>query len=179
MSDAAIFAQEAHGDQKYGDDPYSVHLFDVMGIALSINDKILHPAFIGDVAWLHDVVEDTDVTLDDLEEAFGLNVASAVALVTDPEGASRKEKKAALNERLSSLDVSRIDHRAALLVKAADRVANVRSSKELILKGDAKEKKKGEKFLRMYRDEHAAFRKAAFREGLSDRLWAELDEAMA
>jgi (p)ppGpp synthase/HD superfamily hydrolase len=171
MIDAAMqFAIEAHGDQKYGVHPYTYHLYAVHRVALSINtaDGILSPSFVSDVAWLHDVVEDTDATVDELEKEFGRDRASAVALVTDPEGASRKERKAELHMRLSSLDVTRIDHRAALLVKLADRLSNVRASKA--------EGKDG--LLKMYRVEHHAFRRATYRAGLWEDVWAELDGLM-
>jgi (p)ppGpp synthase/HD superfamily hydrolase len=168
---AREFAVEAHGEQMYGEHPYSIHLFEVVQISLQIcnRDGVLHRSFVADVAWLHDVVEDTDATVDELAEEFGRDRASAVALLTDPEGGSRKEKKAELHRRLSTLDVSRVDHRAALLVKAADRLANARAS-------NAEGK---DRLVKMYRVEHPEFRAAVYRAGLCDELWAELDELLA
>jgi (p)ppGpp synthase/HD superfamily hydrolase len=169
--DARDFAIEAHGDQMYGEVPYTIHLYDVQQLALQINDqdRILHRSFVSDVSWLHDVVEDTDVTVGELERKFGQDRGRAVALVTDPEGyTTRKARKDVLHVRLSSLDVFRVDHRAALLVKLADRLSNGRASNA--------EGKDG--LLKMYRREHPAFRRAAYRAGLWEDAWAELDGLM-
>ena len=56
----------------------------------------------------------------------------------------------------------------ALVVKAADRLANVRAC--------IADRKRD--LLDVYRDEQEAFRRAAFRPGLCDALWTELDAAL-
>ena len=92
--------------------------------------------------------------------------------LTDPPGyPNRRARKAALHKTLSSLEYPNggVAERMALLVKVADRVANVRSCVRDGLDG----------LLKMYRKEHAAFRDAARREGLADDLWRGLDEALA
>lgn len=161
MTDPRQYAIRAHGSQKYGNEPYVVHLDEVAEIVGS-------EPFASTVAYLHDVLEDTEVTRNELAEAFGRDVAEAVSYVTDPGGRNRKERKAELNRRLAALDPRELPARAALVVKAGDRLANVRRCAE---GGDSK--------LRMYRREHEAFRAACHRPGLCEAIWTELDELLA
>ncbi len=157
-TNARDFAVTAHGEQKYGTGPYVVHLDEVAKIVSSIDAT--EPARA--VAYLHDVLEDTSVTAEAIEEAFGAFVRRCVEIVTDPPGATRKERKALLHERLKAVSES---HHLALLVKAADRLANVRSSA-----------RDNPGLLAMYRREHAAFKDAAFRPGLCEELWVEMEQ---
>ncbi len=149
---ARAFAIRAHGDQRYGTYSYSYHLDAVA--------EILEP--FGQAAkvvgYLHDVVEDTSTPLNEIREQFGDLVARCVALVTDSPGSNRAERKLATNAKLLKVDG---DERLALIVKAADRLANVRMS--ALSANDEK--------LNMYRNEHPAFRAAAYRMGLCDGLW--------
>ncbi|MEZ4382979.1 MAG: HD domain-containing protein [Nannocystaceae bacterium] len=158
---ARSFAIAAHGDQRYGEHPYAVHLAAVVAIAEAVGGG---EATIVAVAWLHDVLEDTDATEAALRERFGDEVAAAVALLTDPEGADRRARKAALHRRLADLDHGDAAARAALLVKAADRLANARASQQ-----------GSPRLLAMYRGEHPEFRRSVHRPGLCDAIWAELD----
>jgi (p)ppGpp synthase/HD superfamily hydrolase len=154
---ARDFAATAHGEQKYGTAPYVVHLDEVARIVSSVDPHEDAAA----VAYLHDVLEDTSVTAETVEGNFGTFVRLCVEIVTDPPGATRKERKALLHERLKAVPES---HYLALIVKAADRLANVRSSA-----------RDNPGLLSMYRKEHAAFKDAAFRPGLCDELWAEME----
>ena len=64
---ARAFAVAAHGDQRYGSDPYVVHLSAVRQVLEDFG-------YDGDfalAAWLHDTVEDTEVTVVQLEREFG------------------------------------------------------------------------------------------------------------
>lgn len=156
------FAIKAHGDQRYGDRPYAVHLDAVAELVRTVDPSWDALA----VAYLHDVVEDTEVTVQDVRVAFGSRVAGAVVGLTDPEGyANRKARKAELHRRLATLDPCAPVPRLTLLVKAADRLANLASSKA--------EGKAG--LLKMYQREHEAFRAAAYRPGLCDDIWAQID----
>jgi (p)ppGpp synthase/HD superfamily hydrolase len=156
-TEARAFAVAAHGDQKYGTAPYVVHLDQVATIVSGVDGG--GPALA--VAYLHDVLEDTDVTPDAVEESFGPFVRRCVEIVTDPPGNSRKERKRLLHERLKGVPES---HALALIVKAADRLANVRTSA-----------RDNPRLLAMYKEEHPAFRDAAFRPGLCDDLWTEME----
>lgn len=71
---AIEFARIAHGDQKYGGQDYLCHL---LRVALQCKSD-----FTRRCAILHDVVEDTPVTLDEIKDKFGLDVAYVVGLLT-------------------------------------------------------------------------------------------------
>lgn len=153
---ARSFAVHAHGDQRYGRHPYSHHLDAVAELARPYGDEAEA------VAYLHDVKEDVEgVTLAHLREPFGEDVAEAVDLLSDPPGATRKERKAQAYARLAETT-----NRLALIVKPCDRLANMRAC---LADGNAR-------LLEVYRSEHSAFRAAAYRVGLCDEIWRELDE---
>jgi (p)ppGpp synthase/HD superfamily hydrolase len=159
LKHARAFAVAAHGDQMYGDQPYVVHLD-----AVALLGAFGEPAQIA--GYLHDVVEDTAVPLDKVREEFGDRVANWVALVTDEKGVNRKERKARTNAKLAAISG---ENEMALVIKAADRLANLRASQA----GGA-----GSKF-DMYRREHAAFREAVYRAGLCDTLWEEMGRILS
>jgi (p)ppGpp synthase/HD superfamily hydrolase len=115
------------------------------------------------IGYLHDVAEDTNVPLDALRLEFGDLVADCVAVVTDSAGANRIERKQRTNAKLAKIAG---ETELALIVKAADRLANLQMS----ARGG-----RGSK-LAMYREEHADFCLAAYRPGLCDDLWRAMDE---
>lgn len=161
---ARAFAVQAHGDQRYGDEPYVVHLDEVAAI---VRSAALDDAELLVMAYLHDVVEDTDVTRDQVAEAFGDGVMQCVDLLTDSPGRNRKERKAATYARLAAVEPG--PRSRALVVKVADRLANVRRC----VRDDNRS------LLAMYRKEHATFRAAAHRDGVAPQWWSELDRALA
>ena len=122
-ADARAFAIDAHGGQRYGEHPYVVHLDEVVAI--------LHAFVVAPgpellvIGYLHDVVEDTPVTLTQVGQRFGEGVARCVDLLTDAPGRNRKERKAATYARLAEVPPDAPEGRA-LVVKAADRLANAR-----------------------------------------------------
>lgn len=80
---AAAFAKAAHESidqrRKYTNEPYIVHPQAVAGLVESVTtDEVMIAA-----AWLHDVVEDTSVTIEEVEADFGQDVASLVDDLTD------------------------------------------------------------------------------------------------
>lgn len=72
-------------------------------------------------AVLHDTVEDTDVTLDELKAVFGERVASLVGEVTDDKSLPKQQRK--------DLQVQHAAHasRGAQIIKLADKTSNVRA----------------------------------------------------
>lgn len=102
---AMMFAREVHKDQvrKYTGNPYVDHLAEVAGIAMSAGWRypVPHPDKFMAVCWLHDCIEDQNVTWDDLVVEFDGRVADAVLLLSDLEKGNRAERKAASRERLS------------------------------------------------------------------------------
>jgi guanosine-3',5'-bis(diphosphate) 3'-pyrophosphohydrolase len=160
LDQARSFAVAAHGEQKYGDHPYSYHLDAVAAIAAPYGETAAV------VAYLHDTVEDTRATLGDIDVQFGSVVAGCVALLTDEPGANRKERKAKTYAKLAEVSGPA---ELALLVKVADRLANVRSC---VLDRKAS-------LWDLYRSEQPAFRQAAYRPGLCESLWVELDSLLS
>lgn len=79
---AKRFAVGAHGAQQYGDKPYSYHLEQVVAnVKLRMKGSPDLSVYVA-VAWLHDVLEDTEVTFQELVDEFGLGIAFAVSDLT-------------------------------------------------------------------------------------------------
>jgi guanosine-3',5'-bis(diphosphate) 3'-pyrophosphohydrolase len=154
---ARQFALTAHVDQTYGQHPYAYHLDAVVQWLVPFGDDAQIAGY------LHDTVEDTETTLSDITANFGAHIAECVALVTDETGSNRKERKLKTNAKLAATANS-----LALIVKAADRLANLCESSLDPSTGK----------LEMYCREHDAFRAAAFRAGLCDDLWARMDHLL-
>lgn len=152
---ARDFALEAHRDQKYGEHPYVYHLDAVAEILAPFGDAAQI------VAYLHDTVEDTETSIDDITEQFGAEVAGCIVLLTDEAGADRSERKVKTNAKLAATSNS-----LALTVKTADRLANIRESAHNPSSGK----------LDIFRQEHESFKAAAYRPGICDELWAAIDD---
>ena len=95
LQEAIKFATEAHGDQKrkYTGEPYITHPIAVMEIVR----EVPHTEEMLIAAVLHDTVEDTPVTIEDIKTKFGTKVAELVDGLTDvsrPEDGNRKTRKA-------------------------------------------------------------------------------------
>ena len=121
---AYVYAMKAHGDQKRASgDPYFSHPLEVAGI---LTDLHLDDATIA-TALLHDVVEDTNTTLAEIERLFGAEIAGLVEGLTKIRRLDLISREAAQAENLRKflLAVSR-DVRV-LLVKLADRLHNMRT----------------------------------------------------
>jgi guanosine-3',5'-bis(diphosphate) 3'-pyrophosphohydrolase len=103
--DAMMVAREVHKDQrrKYTNNPYVDHLAEVAGIAMSVGWRIpsIHPDKFMAVCWLHDCVEDQGVSLTDIEQRFGFDVAVGVSGLSDIEEGNRATRKRLSRERLS------------------------------------------------------------------------------
>lgn len=126
---AVEFALRHHGDQRRPTGaPYLEHLLEaleflVRGAGVTDPDVLC-------AAVLHDVVEDTACTVDDVRAAFGARVANLVDWVTIPEREDGADRKAAKESYLESLRGAPDD---AVLVKLADRASNVQTLRNLSL----------------------------------------------
>lgn len=114
---ARQIAQVAHKDQLYGTQPYMVHIEDVVRRVKQITQD---PEIIC-AAYLHDTVEDTEVTVADIRKMFGNNVAEMVWAVTGI-GGDREAKMADAIEKIARTP-------GADFVKSADRLSNAAASK--------------------------------------------------
>lgn len=96
---AMIFAREAHAGQRrrYTNNPYTDHLAEVAGIVATVDSR---PETIA-TAWLHDVMEDCGVGVEDIYDPFGLPVAEGVQWLSDIEQGNRTQRKALSRDRLS------------------------------------------------------------------------------
>jgi GTP diphosphokinase / guanosine-3',5'-bis(diphosphate) 3'-diphosphatase len=108
--EAMMFAREVHKDQrrKYTYNPYTDHLAEVAGIVAAAGVDVAGPfdAVHGRevaiaVAWLHDCVEDQNISLQEIEDRFGVLVAIGVSGLSDLEKGNRAERKAAGRARLA------------------------------------------------------------------------------
>lgn len=116
-------ADEWHGEQKYGDQPYvDSHIKDVYDLVLSkVKDsQVGYRNLCLTVAILHDALEDTEAKSSEIAQLFGVPACLAIECLTDPKGSNRKERKRKSYYRIRSNDVT-------ILVKVADRLANMRN----------------------------------------------------
>jgi len=121
LIDALAFAAHKHRRQRRKDleaSPYINHpialahvLCDEAGVT---NAKVLAAAI------LHDTIEDTETTYEELRERFGATVAGVVREVSDDKSLSKAERKRLQIEHAEQLS------RRARLVKLADKICNVR-----------------------------------------------------
>jgi (p)ppGpp synthase/HD superfamily hydrolase len=126
---AVEFALRYHGDQtRPTGAPYAEHLLEALEVLVR-GAGVTDPAIL-QAAVLHDVVEDTPATIDDVRQAFGDRVAELVGWVTKPEPGEGADRTAAKEAYLSRLQDAPDD---AVLVKLADRVSNVQTLRNLRL----------------------------------------------
>ncbi|MEO5335958.1 MAG: bifunctional (p)ppGpp synthetase/guanosine-3',5'-bis(diphosphate) 3'-pyrophosphohydrolase [Magnetospirillum sp. WYHS-4] len=123
LNRAYVFAMKAHGSQvRASGDPYFSHPLEVAGILLNYR---LDTASIV-TALLHDVIEDTHATYDEIEKHFGAEVARLVDGVTKLTRIElQSDNKQAENFRKLLLAMS--EDIRVLLVKLADRLHNMRT----------------------------------------------------
>lgn len=124
IENAKLYATKMHNAsgklQKYSDDPYIVH---PAAVARLISMVTFNRYMIA-AAWLHDVVEDTVATNEDIEKLFGSEVAALVEMVTDvsqPEDGNRAVRKA------KDLEHLKLANCEAQTIKYADILVNSRS----------------------------------------------------
>lgn len=139
--------------QLYGNVPYTHHLDQADRVLLRFDEERL---VLRTAIWLHDVVEDTDVKLRDIEENFGEDVALLVGAVTSEEGPNRRTRNALTYPKIRATGPD------AVRIKLADRIANVEN---------------GGGSVTMYAREYPDFRHALFNsiDTLNLPMWSHLD----
>lgn len=158
--EAMQFAKKKHNGQMYGSLlPYTAHLEDVYDLACEYKLS----AEIQAAAWLHDILEDTNVSPVELRIFFGYYIAGLVDGVTNRPGFNRDAR---LKETLPRIRASR----DTVALKLCDRIANARACR----RGDRS-------LFRMYQTEYPMLREALYREDdgeTIEAMWAELDALM-
>jgi GTP pyrophosphokinase len=123
LRSAFEFAREAHRPQRRkSGEPYIIHPVCVARIVAEELELGADPVI---AAFLHDVVEDTDYSIDDIRERFGDDVAFLVGVVTKEKKDKYVQSKQVDNYR-QILASMQYDVRA-LLIKLADRLHNMRT----------------------------------------------------
>jgi len=116
---AKKLAHEKHKNQKRKDGvtPYSDHLEGVVNRLknLGVTDKNVLTA-----AWMHDIIEDTDVTFDQINEKFGREIAVIILSLTKDKSVAKKDIE---QQYVTQLKNASID---AKLIKLCDISANLK-----------------------------------------------------
>ncbi len=167
ISEIQEFALRAHGDQRYGDHPYRVHLEHVVEVlqrfgyaAADPLDPLLLSHRLVAAAWLHDVLEDTPTTYAELERVVGPEITALVDAVTKAPG-SRQDSLLASWAKICA-------HPDAVTLKLADRIANVEASR-----------RSSPRLLAMYQREWEGFHATLRRAGGDPAMWAHLGHLLA
>ncbi|URW75922.1 bifunctional (p)ppGpp synthetase/guanosine-3',5'-bis(diphosphate) 3'-pyrophosphohydrolase [Sphingomonas donggukensis] len=124
LNRAYVFSVNAHGTQKRASgDPYFSHPIEVAGILtdLHLDDETIATAI------LHDTVEDTVATPEQIEQLFGPSVARLVDGVTKLSKIEAETESQRAAENLRKFLLAMSDDIRVLLVKLADRLHNMRT----------------------------------------------------
>ncbi len=124
LNRAYVFSMKAHGAQiRASGDPYFSHPIEVAGILtdLKLDDETIVTAI------LHDTIEDTVATHEQIEKLFGANVARLVDGVTKLSKIEAQSENERAAENLRKFLLALSDDIRVLLVKLADRLHNMRT----------------------------------------------------
>jgi guanosine-3',5'-bis(diphosphate) 3'-pyrophosphohydrolase len=124
LNRAYVFSMQAHGSQKRANgDPYFSHPIEVAGILtdLHLDDETIATAI------LHDTIEDTVATPEEITRLFGPSVARLVDGVTKLSKIEAQTENERAAENLRKFLLAMSDDIRVLLVKLADRLHNMRT----------------------------------------------------
>ena len=125
ITKAFNFAKQAHkGVRRLSGEPYIMHPIAVAQIAC---EEVGLGSTSICAALLHDVVEDTDYTTEDIENMFGAKVAQIVDGLTKISGGIFGDKASAQAENFKKLLLTMSDDIRVILIKICDRLHNMRT----------------------------------------------------
>ena len=121
VSEAALFAAQRHSGtarKGRGNEPYVNHLAEVANLVSEASGGA--DAELVAAGWLHDTIEDTETTREELAERFSVRVAALVVEVSDDMGLPEGERR--------RLQIVAAPHKSpdAKLIKIADKISNIR-----------------------------------------------------
>ena len=132
---AAKFAIDAHhGTERRGKgSPYVIHVFEAAEIVASMtNDPELLAA-----AMLHDVIEDTDITEEDIRMEFGDRIADLVVGESDPEFLGMSETESWKLRKQYAIDRLKAHNYESKMIALGDKLSNMRAiARDFDEKGD-------------------------------------------
>ena len=169
---AFTIALEAHADQRYGNAnqlPFLAHLWHVVGVGHDIGfckqGHKLYNSELTAAMWLHDIIEDTNITYSVLKNRTSYRIAELVYSVTDELGRNRPERKQKTLKKLKDFGED------GIVVKLCDRIANL----EYTVATENSRGKWG-----MYANEHSSFVQTLFNTDHKKcgKLWQRLDKIM-
>ncbi|HKS19497.1 MAG TPA: HD domain-containing protein [Bradyrhizobium sp.] len=122
VSEAAELAARRHSGKTRkgrGSEPYINHLAEVASLLAAVTEGA--DAELVAAGWLHDTIEDTETTREELAEKFGERVAALVAEVTDDMSLPKEARQ--------QKQIEDAPHKSpgAKLIKIADKVSNIRA----------------------------------------------------
>ena len=122
ISEAADVAARRHNGMARkgrGSEPYINHLAEVANILAEVTDGA--DAELIAAGWLHDTIEDTGTTRDELAQKFGERVAALVVEVTDDMSLPKTKRR--------EMQIESAPHKSAgaKLIKIADKISNIRA----------------------------------------------------
>lgn len=169
LNRAYVYAMKKHGSQKRASgDPYFSHPLEVAYILTGL--KLDTASII--TALLHDTVEDTDATLEEIESLFGKEISTLVDGVTKLGRLESKTENAKQAENFRKLLLAMSEDIRVLLVKLADRLHNMRTLHHI--KKEEKRKRIAQETLEIYAVLAERIGMRQLKEELQDLAFSEL-----
>lgn len=126
IKEAYVFAEQAHhGQIRKSGEPYILHPLAVAEIVVNMQMDVLSII----AALLHDVVEDTTVSLKEIQDQFGKDCALLVDGLTKLERIKFRSKEEQQNENYRKMFIAMAQDIRVIVIKLADRLHNMRTLK--------------------------------------------------